>query len=89
MENQHKKIKGYGNLSQEKIDRMNILKKFEAELLTHINDVLNVLPEEDVRKRDLAVAKTHFQTGFMWANRSIAQPAEIPHFTIEEKESEK
>lgn len=84
MENQHAKIKGYRQLSQESIDLMNSLKRKEAELITLLNE-LSGRSEDVVRHRDLAVAKTNFQTAFMWAVRSIAQPDEIPHFTMEEK----
>ena len=83
MENQHKKIKGYRDLTAEEIGYMNDIKRIEAELITLVNK-LNTLPDEVVRKRDLAVGKTNLQTGFMWAVRSIAKPDEIPHYTQEE-----
>ncbi len=84
MENQHKKIKGYRDLTAEEIGYMNDIKRIEAELITLVNK-LNTLPDDVVRKRDLAVGKTNLQTGFMWTVRSVAKPEEIPHYTQEEK----
>lgn len=81
MENQHEKIKGYRALSPNEIGMMNKFKCMEAELITFIESLQTL---DDVRQRDLAIAKTNFQTAFMWAVRSIAKPAEIPAYTMEE-----
>lgn len=71
MENQHRKIAGYRELSQQEIDAMNALKAKGAEIGMQL-DALAELPGID--KRALAIAKTELQTGMMWAVRAIAQP---------------
>lgn len=71
MENQHRKIAGYRELSQQEIDAMNALKAKGAEIGAQL-DALAELPGID--KRALAIAKTELQTGVMWAVRAIAQP---------------
>jgi hypothetical protein len=71
MENQHKKIKGYRDLSQAEIDLMNegkalaeqmrmFVEKLEADALTD--------------KRCVAIAKTNLQTGCHWVTHAIARP---------------
>ncbi len=71
MENQHRKISGYRELTQEEIDAMNATKAV-AESVSKQLDALANLPGVD--KRALAIAKTELQTGFMWAIRSVARP---------------
>ena len=71
MDNQHKKIKGYRDLSQSEIDAMNQIKEKAAEVGELFKDLEN-RPELD--KRWLAIAKTDLQKGFMAATRSIAKP---------------
>jgi hypothetical protein len=71
MDNQHKKISGYRELSQEEIDLMN-----EAKALAEQCGAL-VLKLEAVKYidgRSLALGKTNLQQGFMWAVRAIAKP---------------
>jgi hypothetical protein len=71
MDNQHKKIKGYRDLSQDEIDMMNALK----EIATKVGEVLDVMETvEDIDQRWLAIGKTDLQKGFMAAIRSIAKP---------------
>ena len=73
MENQHKKITGYRDLSQSEIDGMNSIKALEkdtGDLFKQISDI------EGVDPRLLALAKTNLQQGFMWFVRSIAKPAD-------------
>lgn len=71
MENQHRKISGYRELSQQEIDAMNAVKK-TAETVGAQLEALGDIPGID--KRALAIAKTELQTGFMWTVRAIAQP---------------
>lgn len=71
MDNQHKQIKGYRDLSQDEINLMNDAKA-KAEDIGKLCDVLNDNPAID--KRWLAIAKTDLQKGFMALVRSIAQP---------------
>jgi len=71
MDNQHKKIKGYRDLSQTEIDDMNQIKGKAAE----VGELIEALEESpEIDKRWLAIAKTDLQKGFMAATRSIAKP---------------
>ena len=73
VDNQHKKITGYRDLSQSEIDGMNSIKALEAaagELFKQVGQI------EGVDSRLLALAKTNLQQGFMWFVRSIAKPAD-------------
>lgn len=71
MDNQHKKIKGYRDLSQEEIDAMNEVKV----LAESVGELIEKLEStESVDKRWLAIAKTDLQKGFMAAVRSVAKP---------------
>lgn len=82
MENQHRKIKGYRELSQAEIDLMNEIKEQGAELerlLKLVDDCISV--ENEVHgigdaepRRWLAIAKTHLQQGLMAATRAVARP---------------
>lgn len=71
MENQHRKISGYRELSQAEIDAMNACKA-KAEETGRLIEAMRDMPGID--QRALAIAKTELQTGFMWAVRAIAQP---------------
>jgi hypothetical protein len=71
MDNQHKQIKGYRDLSPEEISSMNVIKEFAENLRVEL-EALETLPGID--KRWLAVGKTELQVGFMAVIRSIAQP---------------
>jgi len=71
MDNQHQKIKGYRDLSQEEIDLMNEGK----ELAEKCGEFIAKLEAtESTDKRNVALGKTNLQQGFMWAIRGIAQP---------------
>ena len=71
VENQHQKIKGYRDLSQDEINMMNESKSIAIQVGKVIED-LEKLP--DIDKRWLAIAKTDLQKGFMSLIRSIAKP---------------
>lgn len=71
MENQHKSIKGYRDLSQSEIDAMNTIKGEGIRLGLLIQD-LRDNPELD--QRWISIAETHLQQGVMAAVRSVAQP---------------
>lgn len=71
MDNQHKKITGYRDLSQEEIDLMNEGKQ----LATQCGDfVAKLHANVSTDKRSVALGKTNLQQGFMWAIRGIAKP---------------
>ena len=88
MENQHRLIKGYRELSQHEIDLMNQIKEKGlelAELVTairahHLSQRQAAGAEERVRldecepERWCSIGRTHFQEGLMALTRSVAQP---------------
>ncbi len=71
MDNQHKQIKGYRDLSQEEIDLMNEAKAL-AEKVGDLVSRLEGMPNLD--SRWVAIGKTDLQKGFMSLIRGIAQP---------------
>ncbi len=71
MDNQHKKISGYRDLTQEEIDQMNALKAVGTQLGFLIK---NMKQDPDVDQRWLSIAETHLQQGIMTAVRSVAKP---------------
>jgi hypothetical protein len=74
VDNQHKKISGYRDLSQGEIDLMNESKRLEAQFNTFI-DKLKVHPDTD--KRDVSLAQTQGEYAFIRAVRSIARPERL------------
>lgn len=78
MDNQHKKIKGYRDLSQDEINLMNKIKEKAAEV-GELVDELEVAAfarqaDEVPDSRWVAIGKTDLQKGFMSLTRSIAKP---------------
>lgn len=71
MENQHRKIKGYKELTQDQIDLMNEVKQKGIELGRMI-DALNDYSDTD--KRWVSIGATDLQTGLMALTRAIAKP---------------
>ena len=71
MENQHRQIKGYRDLSQEEIDSMNEVKAKGAELEELIAKIRKI-PGIDMRW--LEAAEMELKTGMMKLTRSIAKP---------------
>lgn len=55
MENQHRKIKGYRELSQEEIDLMNRIKAKGAEMLTLHGQLVEMLQQASDEKRHAAL----------------------------------
>lgn len=72
MENQHKLIKGYRDLSEGEIRAMNAVTS-EAERIELLVEELE--QNKGLDQRWVAIAKTQLQQGFMSARRSIAQPS--------------
>lgn len=71
MDNQHKMIKGYRDLSEDEIKLMNRSKELAAEvgiLIDHLAEI------DTIDQRWLNIAKTDLQKGFMSLVRSIAKP---------------
>lgn len=71
MENQHQKITGYRDLSQQEIDAMNEGKELAKQVGAWI---AKLQEQEGLDQRAVALGKTNLQQGFMWAIRGIAQP---------------
>ena len=71
MDNQHRKIKGYRELSQVEVDAMNAVKEKAAEVGKLIRELQD---NSSLDQRWVAIAKTDLQKGFMAATRSVAKP---------------
>ena len=71
MENQHRQIKGYRELSQVEIDLINEIKTKGAELGELVNKLRTT---EGLDQRWVSIGATDFQTGLMALTRSVAQP---------------
>lgn len=71
MDNQHRQIKGYRELSQEEIDTMNEIKQHGLALQDLVQK-LRALPNAD--QRWVSIGTTDLQTGLMALTRSVANP---------------
>lgn len=71
MDNQHKHIKGYRDLSPGEIHKMNDVKAMGETLKNMIGCLRE---DENIDQRWVSIAETHLQHGIMAAVRSIAQP---------------
>ena len=71
MENQHRQIKGYRELSQEEIDLMNTIKTKGIELGELI---AKLRATEGLDQRWVSIGATDMQTGLMALTRGVAQP---------------
>ena len=71
MENQHKLIKGYRDLSEGEISAMNAVKS-EAERIGILFEELE--SNKSLDQHWVSIAKSDIQKGFMSAIRAIAQP---------------
>jgi hypothetical protein len=74
MDNQHRKIAGYRELSATEINLMNEVKAFEAQF----NGLIDRLrATEGLDQRNVSIAATDAENAFMRAVRAIAQPERI------------
>lgn len=71
MENQHRKIKGYRELSQEEIDLMNEIKTMGIALGELVDKLRKT---NDLDQRWVSIGATDMQTGLMALTRSVAKP---------------
>lgn len=71
MDNQHRKITGYRELTQDEIDAINEV-KCAGQYLENVRDKLAALPAIDRRWLDMGTAD--LQTGLMAFTRAIARP---------------
>lgn len=73
MENQHRHIKGYRELSESEVALMNRIKAKEAEMAELVQLVRNTVPAGEPQ-RQAAIAATVFEEAFMRLVRAVAQP---------------
>ena len=71
MENQHRQIKGYRELTQGEINLMNKIKTKAAEIGELVDRLQGVTALD---QRWVSIGKTDLQKGFMALTRSVAQP---------------
>lgn len=71
MDNQHRQIKGYQEISQEEINLMNTIKQRGAELGEM---VAKLRQNPDLDQRWVSIGATDLQTGLMALTRAIAKP---------------
>lgn len=81
MDNQHQKITGYRDLTQQEIDAMNEIKAVGVQVgeLCEKLASLAAKPGQPITPGQLdgrwvAIGKTHLQEGFMALTRAVAQP---------------
>lgn len=71
MDNQHRQISGYRELTPEDIALMNSIKGDEKAFGQYLDKMKN---DERYNQRSLALAKTKFDEAFMWLIRAVARP---------------
>lgn len=78
MDNQHRQIKGYRELSQAEIDVMNEIKSAGAQIGALVEKLrtMNGVPAgaAAIDQRWIAIGATHLQQGFMALTRGVARP---------------
>jgi hypothetical protein len=72
MENQHREIKGYRELSREEIDTMNEIKERGVELGVLVAKLRSM--GEGLDQRWVSIGATDLQTGLMALTRAVAKP---------------
>lgn len=75
MDNQHKLIKGYRDLSQQEIDAVNSIKLAEQDIGQLWQQIKKDVPDVDLRA--LSLAKTGLQEAFHWFIRAVAKPLDV------------
>lgn len=65
------KITGYRGLSDDEIALINEGKELATAVGRYIDKLMAI---ETTDKRNVSLAKTNLQQGFMWAARSVARP---------------
>jgi hypothetical protein len=68
---ENKKIDGYRELDAFTVQTINDVKALERHVAQYWNDVLNT---SDADRRELALAKTKFEEGFMHMIKAVAKP---------------
>lgn len=71
MDNQHRQIKGYRELSQAEIDAMNEIKTMGAQIGTLVE---KLRAQDGLDQRWISIGATDMQKGLMALTRGVAQP---------------
>jgi len=71
MDNQHKKISGYRDLTQGEVDAMNAIKQKSTEVGVLLEEMRD---NKELDSRWIDIAETQLQQGFMAAVRAVAKP---------------
>lgn len=78
MDNQHRQIKGYRELTQQEIDLMNEVKALGEQVGKLVEKLQFVYIEGEnggmLDQRWISIGRTDLQTGFMALTRAIAKP---------------
>lgn len=74
VDNQHKQMKTYRDLSQPEIDKINEIKSHEEVIAGLYKDLMHTADADKTDKRWLNIARTHLQEGFSALVRSVARP---------------
>jgi hypothetical protein len=74
MDNQHKLVKGYRDLTQEEINVMNEIKALEARWNGLVDRLKTI---QDIDMRNVSLAVTYCEDGFSRAVRAVARPQRI------------
>ncbi len=69
VDNQHRKISGYRDLSEDEIMLINKVKNLEKSVGAALDSI-----QDSENGRHVSIAKTHLETGFMYAIKAIAKP---------------
>lgn len=71
MDNQHRQIKGYRELSQPEIDAMNEIKEMGAQIGALVEKLRT---QDGLDQRWVSIGATSLQQGLMALTRGVAQP---------------
>ncbi len=74
MDNQHRLVKGYRDLSQSEVDAINSIKLAEQDIGQLWQQIWDL---KGVDHRCLNIAKTELQQAFSWFVRAVAQPIDV------------
>lgn len=85
MENQHRLVKGYNDLSQSEIDAINSIKLAEQDI-GQLFQQIKAMPGVD--QRAMVLAKTGLQEAFHWFVRAVAKPLDVYELKLPEEKAE-
>ena len=74
VENHHRKMSGYRDLTEEEIATINEIKDLEIDCAVFAGYLKSGVKGNGVDMRELALARTHLEQGFMHLVKAVAQP---------------